>query len=97
MEVRRLNHFTAFLVLGLFVGILLSPLPAEGQPKRGKVIDFEDEVVEGMNKRPLDSLSQISENGRKRKKPHLYRKRVAFGSETRVTLHSLQHSPGGAQ
>lgn len=58
--------------------------------KRGKVIDFDDEVVEGLNKRPLDSLSQISERDRRRRS-HLYRKRSGFSSETRETLEALRY------
>ena len=61
--------------------------------KRAKVIDFEDEVVEGVNKRPLDSLSQISEADRRRRKPHLYRKRVGFRLETAESFRALRFTP----
>jgi hypothetical protein len=40
-------------------------------------IDFEDQLVEGINKQPLDSLSQLSED-RASKKYRLYRKRAGF-------------------
>jgi hypothetical protein len=63
-----------------------------GDAKRSKVIDFEDETIEGLNKRPLDSLSQISEKDRHRRKPHLYRKRSSFRSETAETLRSLRYT-----
>lgn len=56
---------------------------------REKVIDFEDEVVEGLNKRPLDSLQQISD-ARKKNRPHLYRKRGSFRSETAETLRAVR-------
>jgi hypothetical protein len=59
------------------------------EAKRGKVIDFDDEVVEGLNKRPLDSLSQISERDKKHKKPHLYRKRSGFRTEVAETLKTM--------
>ena len=62
-------------------------------PSRQKVIDFEDEMVEGMNKRPFDSLSQISEAGRKHRRPHLYRKRASFKSETAETLREIRFIP----
>jgi hypothetical protein len=65
---------------------LLLSLVCFGNEKRSKVIDFEDEVVEGLNKRPWDSVSQLSEKDRKRKKIHLYRKRGGFSSETAQTL-----------
>lgn len=74
---RRLSHL---LVL---IAVLASPAFASD---RSKVIDFEDEVVEGLNKKPLDSLSQISERDKGRKRFHLYRKRAGFSSETQQTL-----------
>lgn len=58
---------------------------------RQKVIDFEGDLVEGVNKRPLDSLSQISDANRKRKKSHLYRKRKGFRAETRETLREMRY------
>ena len=62
------------------------------ESKRQKVIDFEDETIEGLNKRPLDSLSQISEKEKRRRKPHLYRKRMGFRSETSETLRVLRYT-----
>lgn len=61
--------------------------------KRQKVIDFEDEVVEGMNKRPLDSLNQIGDANKRKKKPHLYRKRSGFRSEIAETLRVMRYVP----
>lgn len=40
-------------------------------------IDFEDALVEGVNKQPLDSLSQLSDEQNARKY-RLYRKRGGF-------------------
>lgn len=57
-----------------------------------KVIDFEDELVEGMNKQPLDSLSQLSERERARRKSHLYRKRAGFRVETSVSLQQMRYA-----
>ena len=45
--------------------------------KRSTSINFEDEVVEGINRKPLDSFNQISEQNDRRKN-HLYRKRAGF-------------------
>lgn len=64
---------------------------ADKKPSRQKVIDFEDELVEGMNKRPLDSLSQISEREKRKRKQHLYRKRVGFRAETGESIHELRY------
>lgn len=73
---------------------LLGPHARAGEnDRRQKVIDFEDEVVEGLNKRPLDSLSQISERDKRRKRPHLYRKRGGFRSEIAETLRVLRYAP----
>jgi hypothetical protein len=60
--------------------------------KRSKVIDFDDEVVEGLNKKPLDSLNEISERDKRHKKPHLYLKRVGFRPEVSEALKTLPHS-----
>ncbi len=69
-------------------------VPAAGlckEPGRSKVIDFEGELVEGMNKKPLDSLSQISENDRNRKKSHLYRVRKGYRNESTELLREMRH------
>jgi hypothetical protein len=63
-----------------------------GGPSREKVIDFDDEVIEGMNKRPLDSLNQLSEKNKRAQKPHLYKKRGGFKSETTTTLREMRFS-----
>lgn len=86
------------LILGILfmVGFAMTLQDASAAEKRGpasqKVIDFEDETIEGLNKRPLDSLSQISEKDKRRRKPHLYRKRSGFRSETSETLRSLRYT-----
>ena len=66
--------------------------PAAAHAKRQKVIDFEDEVVEGLNKRPLDSLSQISDRDKRRRRPHLYRKRTGFRTELAESLRLLRYT-----
>jgi hypothetical protein len=94
---RRFLHvgFLALVCTALAVPAFPSPaLAGEGggsKPKRSKVIDFEDELVEGMNKRPLDSLSQIGDAARRKKKPHLYRKRIGFRAETLETLRESRY------
>ena len=67
--------------------------PSNATNKREKVIDFEDEVVEGLNKKPLDSLNQISERERRRRKNHLYRKRAGFRFENAETLRTVRYTP----
>jgi hypothetical protein len=89
----RLGPILAAVFLTLATLVSLASPTAGAAEKRQKVIDFEDEVVEGMNKRPLDSLSQISEADRKRRKPHLYRKRASFKSETAESVRLLRYTP----
>jgi hypothetical protein len=57
------------------------PVHAEGDQQRGKKLDFDGDVVEGVNKQPLDTLNQISEQDRKNRR-HLYRKRADFDAES---------------
>jgi hypothetical protein len=65
-------------------------LPNDARPS--KKLDFEDGVVEGLNKRPLDQFQQLSEADRNRKLPHLYRKRTSFREETAETLKHARYS-----
>jgi hypothetical protein len=60
-------------------------------PLRQKVIDFEGDLVEGVNKRPLDSLSEISEAQKRKRKIHLYRKRKGFRTEIRETVREMRY------
>lgn len=77
-------------ILG-FAVTLQDAAAAEHAGARQKVLDFDDETIEGLNKRPLDSLSQISEKDKRRHKPHLYRKRTGFRSETGESLRTLKY------
>ena len=56
---------------------------APGAPagERTRDLDFEGEVIEGMNKRPLDSLTSLSEGEGDRSKGHLYRRTKKFKQE----------------
>jgi hypothetical protein len=68
--------------------------PANGAPvkKRSNSLSFEDNVVEGMNKNPLDSLQQV---GREDGKNHgrLYKKRTEFQNEIRQSVQEAGYSP----
>jgi hypothetical protein len=94
----RLVLIVASLLTLLSFAITLQDASAASQErgtshqKGQKVLDFEDETIEGLNKRPLDSLSQLSERDKRRRKPHLYRKRVGFRSETAETLRALRYT-----
>jgi hypothetical protein len=59
---------------------------------RGKSLDFEDNVVEGMNRNPLDSLENISKKDG-RDQSHLYRKRTDFRKEMKSTIQEGGYTP----
>lgn len=88
-----LVSITVWVLLIITVGNLSAAHAAPQGPKRQKVIDFDDELVEGLNRRPLDSLSQLSEKEKRRRKHHLYHKRASFKSETVETLRALRYTP----
>ena len=77
------------VLIGVLILGAISLSSAHAKDSRMKVIDFEDQVVEGMNKRPLDSLNQFGDGNPDHRKPHLYRKRIGFKSETEQTLEEI--------
>lgn len=79
------------ICLGLSYWVLRSA--HAGESGRQKVIDFEESVVEGVNKRPLDSFNQISEAEKRKRRLHLYRKRASFHTETLQTLDQMRFEP----
>lgn len=60
---------------------------------RMKVIDFEDQVVEGVNKRPLDALALLGDGAGNRNRKHLYRKRIGYRAEIEQTLQDMRVQP----
>lgn len=67
--------------------------PAAGaRDDRQKQIDFDADVVEGMNKQPLDSLSQFSEDEGGRSKNHLYRRTKKFKDEIRESSREVSET-----
>ncbi len=86
--------FIGMAVVSLIFGsIFLPTVYAEDKkpPSRQKVIDFEGDLVEGVNKQPLDSLSEISEAQKRKRKMHLYRKRKGFKTEIQETLREMRY------
>jgi hypothetical protein len=57
--------------------------------KRSTSINFEDEMIEGINRKPLDSVNQISERNKKGKQ-HLYLKRAGFADRDQVLTKELR-------
>ena len=71
----------------LFLAALALPGGARAD-ERSKNIEFENEVIEGENRRGMDSLTQISE-GADNKKTRLYEKRQSFQDENQELLRYL--------
>ncbi len=78
-----MNGFRWFLIFFLLVA-------ATGYADDSqKQIDFEGDVVEGVNKQPLDSLNQISNGDNGGNRLHLYRRKKpadAIKNENRESL-----------
>jgi hypothetical protein len=73
----------------IFVLLISQQAFSQDGNKRSKSINFEDEVVEGINRKPLDSFNQLSEqNGRG--KNHLYRKRAGFADRDEMLLTEMR-------
>lgn len=69
--------------------ILLSSTSYSTESKRSKSINFEDELVEGINRKSLDSVNQLSEIDQNQKK-HLYSKRSGFVDRDRLVMDELK-------
>lgn len=63
--------------------------PATGNSKRSRSINFEDELIEGINRKPLDSVNQLSEFEANRLR-HLYSKRAGFVDRNRVLWEEIK-------
>ena len=90
---RRMNDMKSTFLIVLILMELLVTTTAFGVPRRSKVIEFDDELVEGINGRPLDHLTEIAEKERRRNRAHLYRSRTGFRQETKQTLREMRYSP----
>ncbi len=56
--------------------------PAKAGPQSEKTIDFDGDVVEGLNRRPLDSLTATNEDSNRLGMGHSYRRQKNFDEET---------------
>jgi hypothetical protein len=87
------NKLKILIALAAFAGFFSAALPSAvradddgglrapaGAPERKKQIQFEDELVEGMNHNPFDSLEHIA-NQDMRDSSHLYKKKPHFRVE----------------
>ena len=74
----------------LFILIILaSSTSYSAENKRSKSINFEDELIEGINRKSLDSVNQLSEFESNQRK-HLYRKRSGFVDRDRIVMDDLK-------
>ena len=89
MKLFKSSPFTQWLIL-FWILLQVFGIHSSTGGDRARVIDFDDEVIEGMNKRPLDYLSQISERGGRKNKLHLYQKRAGFRNETKELLKEIR-------
>lgn len=81
------------LVVLLLAGLLTSVAVAEKRGKSGgggegsdgskRTLDFDGDVVEGMNRQPLDSLTSLSEGSAGGAKNHLYQRKKKPKKENR--------------
>jgi len=72
-----------------FIILFSSSTSYSQESKRSKSINFEDELVEGINRKPLDSVNQLSEFEANQKK-HLYRKRAGFVDRDRIVMEEMK-------
>jgi hypothetical protein len=89
---RRYSTDIDLLHLLLTLSLLLSQnLPLHSWAgERKKALDFEEQTVEGMNKRPLDSLNSLTDGLNSKDGKHLYQKKKRFGPETQQTLRDME-------
>lgn len=71
------------------VGIVFNLNAQAADGKRSTSINFEDEMIEGINRKPLDSVNQLSESNRKGKQ-HLYHKRAGFSDRDQLLTNELR-------
>jgi hypothetical protein len=78
------------------LGAAISVWAADGASRspaseRSKSIDFDNDVIEGMNKNPLDSLTRVGASDDKQQ-GHLYRRKANFKRETRQASQEMGYS-----
>ena len=88
---QRWTQLRTVVCASLWLTLCATPWNAFAEDDRSQKIDFEDALVEGVNKQPLDSLSQISEKDRKRNEVHLYNKRLGYRTETSELLREMRY------
>ena len=86
-------------VLGVIVGLLsfswalADPQEPQSKPAVKKQIDFEESVIENVQRKNLDYVTLPGSRGSDGKIRHLYKKRADFDDKTKTTLQDLEVSP----
>jgi hypothetical protein len=89
---KKVILYRLFIFIFCLTVAIGSSKQASAEKSRQKVIDFDGDVVEGVNKRPLDSLTQVSEKEKRRRRVHLYHKRRGFRTEIQETLREMRYA-----
>ncbi len=63
---------------------------AKHESKRERSLDFEDAVVEGMHKQPLDSLTHLGSR-EQAERSHLYRRRTSYQTELHLLFTEMRY------
>jgi len=73
--------------------LIPAPAPSPSGPSvpRSKDINFDDELVEGMNQNPFDSLTHLGKK-EDRGQAHLYRKKASFKREISETAQEMGYT-----
>lgn len=89
---KRLMRHSVQLCLHFALLAAVSGLASASEgPTRSTSLKFGDEVVEGMNKNPLDSLQMLGRKGPK-SGPRLYRKKTDVSRELKKTVTEMGYS-----
>ncbi len=94
---------TLVLLLMMSLGYAAPPKPAPRAPAhsgaslpvqadRSTSIDFEDDIIEGMNKNPFDSLTRVGQQGGANG-GHFYHRKKGFGREIKQTVREMGYAP----
>jgi hypothetical protein len=75
--------------------------PALADPRedraRSKAITFDENLVESLNKNPMDSLEHIARHDAVEEKPHLYEKKLAPEARSDASFDELLTEMGAAR
>jgi|GEM_PF-6075254 len=100
----RITKISACILFVILVALPIVQVRAEGAPpsqgdaapggkpgKRQKTLEFDEGLVEGVNKRPLDFSSKAT-GFRNKRKQHLYRKEISFEKDLDETVREMRYA-----